>query len=56
MRYGAYSEEVIANVDDLKIIGIVLIFIFLAGLILSLFSTFFAVRKYIQSNENELYN
>ena len=44
------------NVDDLKIIGIVLIFIFLAGLILSLFSTFFAVRKYIQSNENELYN
>ena len=46
----------ILNIDDLKIIGIVLIFIFLAGLILSLFSTFFAVRKYIQLNENELYN
>jgi cell division transport system permease protein len=46
----------ILNIDDLKIIGIVFILIFLSGLILSLFSTFFAVRKYIQLNENELYN
>jgi cell division transport system permease protein len=44
------------NIDDLKIIGIVFILIFLSGLILSLFSTFFAVRKYIKLNENELYN
>jgi cell division transport system permease protein len=44
------------NIDDLKIIGIVFILIFLSGLVLSLFSTFFAVRKYIQLNENELYN
>ena len=44
------------NVDDLKTIGIVFILIFLSGLALSLFSTFFAVRKYIQLNENELYN
>ena len=44
------------NIDDLKIIGIVFILIFLSGLILSLFSTFFAVKKYLQLNENELYN
>jgi len=44
------------NIDDLKIIGIVFILIFLSGLVLSLFSTFFAVRKYINLNENELYN
>lgn len=46
----------ILNIDDLKIIGIVFILIFFSGLLLSLFSTFFAVRKYIQLNENELYN
>ena len=44
------------NIDDLKIIGIVFVLIFLSGLVLNLFSTFFAVRKYIQLNENELYN
>ena len=44
------------NIDDLKIIGVVFILIFLSGLVLSLFSTFFAVRKYIQLTENELYN
>lgn len=44
------------NIDDLKILGIVFILIFLSGLILSLFSTFFAVKKYLQLNENELYN
>ena len=44
------------NIDDLKIIGIVFIFIFISGLILSLFSTFFAVKKYINLNKNELYN
>ena len=44
------------NINDLKIIGIVFILIFFSGLILSLFSTFFAVRKYIQLNEKELYN
>ena len=43
------------NIDDLRIIGLIFIFIFLSGLVLSLFSTFFAVRKYINLNENELY-
>jgi len=46
----------VLNIDDLKIIGIVFVIIFLSGLILSLFSTFFAVRKYLHLNENELYN
>ena len=46
----------VLNINDLKIIGIVFILIFFSGLILSLFSTFFAVRKYIQLNEKELYN
>ena len=44
------------NIDDLKIIGIVFLLIFISGMIISLFSTFFAVRKYIKLNENELYN
>ncbi|MBU46759.1 MAG: cell division protein FtsX [Flavobacteriales bacterium] len=44
------------NIDDLKIIGIIFVFIFFSGIILSLFSTYFAVRKYIQLNENELFN
>ena len=39
------------NIDDLKIIGMVFLLMFLSGLILSLFSTFFAVRKYIKINE-----
>tara|TARA_B100000214_G_scaffold120246_1_gene85069 strand:+ start:4997 stop:5875 length:879 start_codon:yes stop_codon:yes gene_type:complete len=45
----------ILNIDDLKIVGIVLVLVFLSGLILSIFSTFFAVKKYIRLNENELY-
>tara|TARA_B100000963_G_scaffold160634_1_gene139770 strand:+ start:50 stop:922 length:873 start_codon:yes stop_codon:yes gene_type:complete len=45
----------ILNVEDLKIIGFIFILIFFVGLILSLFSTFFAVRKYINLNEHELY-
>ena len=49
-------QEDALNIDDLKILGIVFILIFLSGLILSLFSTFFAVKKYLQLNENELYN
>ena len=46
----------VLNIEDLKIIGVVFIIIFLSGLILSLTSTFFAVRKYLHLNENELYN
>lgn len=46
----------ILNINELKIIGIVFILVFLSGLILSIFSTFFAVKKYIKLNENELYN
>ena len=58
MMIGALQlvQEDYLNIDDLKIIGIVFILIFLSGLILSLFSTFFAVKKYLQLNENELYN
>ena len=43
-------------INDLKIIGLVFIIIFFSGLVLSLCSTFFAVQKYIQLNENKLYN
>ena len=44
------------NIDDLKIIGIVFFLIFISGLFISLFSTYFAVRKFIKLNEHELYN
>ena len=44
------------NIDDLKIIGIIFLVIFISGMIISLFSTFFAVRKYLKLNEHELYN
>ena len=44
------------NIDDLKIIGIVFLLILTSGLVISIFSTFFAVRKFIKLNENELNN
>ena len=44
------------NIDDLKIIGIVFLLILVSGLFISIFSTFFAVKKFIKLNENELYN
>ena len=44
------------KVDDLKIIGIVFFLIFTSGLFISIFSTYFAVRKFITLNEHELYN
>ena len=44
------------NINDLKIIGTVFILIFISGLFISGISTYFAVRKFIQLNENELYN
>ena len=44
------------NITDLKIIGIIFILIFISGFLLSGISTFFAVRKFIRQNENELYN
>ena len=44
------------NIDDLKIIGIVFFLVFTSGLFISLFSTYFAVRKFIKLNEHELYN
>ena len=44
------------NIDDLKIIGIVFLLILASGLFISIFSTFFAVRKFIKLNENDLYN
>jgi cell division transport system permease protein len=44
------------NITDLKIIGIIFILIFMSGFLLSGISTFFAVRKFIHQNENELYN
>jgi len=40
------------NIDDLKIIGIVFFLIFTSGLFISLFSTYFAVRKFIKLNEH----
>tara|TARA_X000000368_G_C22978096_1_gene688569 strand:- start:259 stop:1137 length:879 start_codon:yes stop_codon:yes gene_type:complete len=44
------------NITDLKIIGIIFILIFISGFLLSGIATFFAVRKFIHQNENELYN
>jgi hypothetical protein len=44
------------NIDDLKIIGVVFLLILASGLFISIFSTFFAVRKFIKLTENELYN
>ena len=44
------------NITDLKIISLIFILIFIAGFLLSWLSTFFAVRKFIYQNENELYN
>ena len=46
----------VLNISDLKIIGIIFIIIFIMGMLLSMLSTFLAVRKYIKLNENELYN
>ena len=46
----------VLKIEDLKIIGLVFIFIFLSGLLLSLVSTFLAVKKYIQLKEKNLYN
>ena len=46
----------ILNINDLKIIGIVFIIIFISGLMISSLSTYFAVRKYIKLTENKLYN
>ena len=44
------------NITDLKIISLIFILIFISGFLLSWVSTFFAVRKFINQNENELYN
>ena len=44
------------NITDLKIIGLVFILIFIIGIILSSLSTYFAVKKFINVSENELYN
>ena len=46
----------ILNINDLQIIGIVFIVLFCCGIIISCASTFFAVRRFIYLNENELYN
>ena len=50
------EAEKILNIEDLKIIGVVFVLIFLSGLLLSLISTFLAVKKYIKLKENKLYN
>ena len=43
------------NITDLKIIAIVFMLIFVSGIFISWFSTYFAVRKYIKLNESELH-
>ena len=52
------KENVILRWEDFKNdhVSIVFMLIIFSGLSLSLCSTFFAVRKYIQLNETELYN
>jgi len=44
------------NITDLKIIGLVFIVVLISGVFISWTSTYFAVKKYIKLNENELYN
>ena len=44
------------NITDLKIIGLVFIVVLISGVFISWASTYFAVKKYIKLNENELYN
>ena len=44
------------SLEDLKVIGLIFIFVFVSGLTLSLFSTLFAVKKYIQLKEKDLFN
>lgn len=46
----------ILNINDLKIIGVIFIIIFVVGVVISWGSTFFAVRKYVRINETKLYN
>ena len=46
----------ILNINDLQVIGIVFIVLFCSGVIISVASTFFAVKRFIYSNEDELYN
>ena len=44
------------NITDLKIIGLVFIVVLISGVFISWTSTYFAVKKYIKLNENELHN
>ena len=46
----------ILNINDLKIIGIIFILIFVVGILISWISTFFAVRKYTNITESKIYN
>ena len=46
----------ILDVSDLKLIGIVFVLMFLIGILLSMASTFFAVKKYIKLTDDQLYN
>ena len=46
----------ILNINDLQVIGIVFVLIFISGLLLSSLSTYFAVKKFINVPEGELYN
>ena len=46
----------ILNITDLKIIGLVFILVFISGILLSWFSTYFSVRRFIKLKESELYN
>tara|TARA_B100000927_G_C16470208_1_gene471231 strand:+ start:356 stop:1234 length:879 start_codon:yes stop_codon:yes gene_type:complete len=46
----------ILDVSDLKLIGIVFVLIFLIGILLSMASTFFAVKKYIKLSDDQFYN
>ena len=45
----------ILNINDIKNIGIVFILIFTFGLLISFFSTYFAVKKHIYQKQNKLY-
>ena len=46
----------ILNITDLKLLVFVFILVFISGILLSWFSTYFSVRRFIKLKESELYN
>ena len=50
------TDSTIINSNDFEQIGFIFLIIIIFGIVISWISTFFAVRKYLKLNEQELYN